>query len=85
MDFKDVILGYKKYVEPFLAILVVIGLIYSGAMLYQNYQAKKDIALECGWADEEARCWCEKNDVLLYEAFDRGEIPEVVFDVEMDK
>lgn len=85
MEFKDFVLGYKKYVEPFLAILVVIGLIYSGTMLYQNYQAKKDIALECGWEDEEARCWCEKRDVIAAEMFQRGESPEVIFDVGMDK
>ena len=85
MEFKDFVLGYKKYVEPFLAILVVIGLIYSGTMLYQNYQAKKNIALECGWADEEARCTCVKNDVIAAEMFKRGESPEIILDVELDK
>ncbi len=85
MDFRDVVLGYKKYVEPFVAIFVLVGLIYSGFMLYENYYAKKDIAKECGWVDEEVRCRCEKNWVVGIENEMSGIMPEVILDVEMDK
>ena len=85
MDFKEVVVYYKKYVEPFIAIFVLLGLIYSGFMLYENYHAKKDIAVECGWVDEDVRCTCDKSLVIATENEMRGIIPEVILDVEMDK
>jgi len=75
MDFNDGVSSYKRYVEPFLAIFVVIGLIYSGTMLYQNYQAKKDIALECGWVEEDVRCTCERSEVIAWENSMKGITP----------
>ena len=85
MDFKDVVVGYKRYVEPFIAVFVLIGLVYAGFMAYNSNQINKDIAKECGWVDEEARCTCEKNAVIAAENEMRGIIPEVILDVDMDK
>lgn len=84
MEFNDVVFVYKKYIEPFIALFVLIGLIYSGFMGYENYQAKKNIASECGWSDEDVRCWCEKGYVVAAEnrmIDDIGEMGEVIFDV----
>lgn len=67
MEFSDIVKNYKKYVEPFIAILILIGIAYSCIMLYQNYQAKQDIAKECGWEEEGVRCWCKKSYVEMME------------------
>ena len=85
MDFEEVVLIYKKYVEPFIAFFVLLGLIYAGVMLYENYQAKKNIAAECGWVEEDVRCTCERSAVIAAENQMRGMMPEVPFDVEVDK
>lgn len=88
MEFIHVVSMYKRYVEPFIAIFVLIGLAYTCFMLYENHQAKKDIARECGWAEDDVRCWCKKSDVIASENLIRGEVGEfgeVLFNVSLAK
>ena len=85
MDIHELVGFYKKYIEPFIAIAVLLGLIYAGIMLNENYQAKKDIAAECGWGDEEVRCVCEKRDVITAEKLRYNEIGDIVLNVSLDK
>lgn len=83
MRYDDIVVIYKRYVEPFIAIFVLIGLLYSCVMLYQNYQAKQDIALECGWTDEDVRCTCERSKVIAAENRMRDEFGEVNLNVSL--
>lgn len=85
MDFDDVVLKYKRYVEPFIAIFVLMGLIYAGFMGFENYQAKKVIAKDCGWDDGEVRCLCSKEFVLARDISLVDDFDEVIFDVDMDR
>ena len=52
---------FKKRIEPFIAISVLILLIILAIQLYEDNQLKKEISKECGWVDEEYQCYCEKK------------------------
>lgn len=65
ITFDKIVKSYKKYVEPFLAIIIVVGIIYACISGYQNLQEKKQIAENCGWGDEEVKCWCQKSDYVI--------------------
>lgn len=60
---KLVILFYKKYLEPFFAIFIFFLLFSTGILLYQDNQLKKEISQNCGWIDEDYRCYCQKHDI----------------------
>lgn len=85
MSFDDAARIYKRYVEPFIAIFVLLGLIYACFMLKENYQAKRNIAEECGWNDGDVRCWCEKSQVIAAENRIHGELGEVIINVSLDE
>ncbi|MCK4648056.1 hypothetical protein KAT51_00890 [bacterium] len=78
-------MNYKRYVEPFIAIFILLGLMYACVMGYQNYQAKKDIAKDCGWDDGEVRCLCSKIFVLSKEIALEDHYEEVLFNVSLDE
>ena len=62
--FDKIVKNYKRYVEPFLAIFIFIGLIFALIGLWHDYNDRKLIAENCGWQDEDVKCWCRKSDYL---------------------
>jgi hypothetical protein len=52
---------YKRKIEPFIAIFILIFLIVGCVLLYQDNQLKKEISSNCGWEEENYVCYCEKN------------------------
>ena len=58
---------YNKYIEPFTAIFIVILLciLISRISAYNNLQ--EEIAQNCGWEEEDTRCYCEKGAVVAWE------------------
>ena len=67
LTFDKVVKTYKRYIEPFLAILILLGLIYAGVMMWENRGTQKEIAINCGWVGEDTRCFCQKSDVIAWE------------------
>jgi len=65
MDTSDekIISFYKKNIEPFIAIFILTLMIMGCILLYQENQLKKEISKNCGWVDENYRCYCEKNTI----------------------
>lgn len=59
----DLIKFYKKRIEPFVAIGILLMLITMAALLYNEHQLKQEISDNCGWDGEDYRCYCQKSDV----------------------
>jgi len=62
-DKDEIVSFYKKRIEPFVAIFILVFLIVGCILLYQDNQLKKEISKNCGWEKEDYKCYCEKNDV----------------------
>lgn len=58
---------YKKYIEPFIAVavLIMVCILVAKLSAYNNFQ--KEISENCGWGTEDTRCYCEKGDVIAWE------------------
>jgi len=73
MRYEDVIGFYKKWVEPFFALVVLLMVVILVAKLtaYNNFQ--EEIATNCGWEEEDTRCFCQKGDVIAAENEIKGQ------------
>jgi hypothetical protein len=67
---------YKKYIDPFtaVAVLIMVCILVFQLVNYNNLQ--KEIAENCGWELEDTRCYCEKSSVLNWENQKMGELPD---------
>lgn len=63
MDFKEMIIK----LQPYFAIGIFISLTSLSILLYQENNITKTISKECGWAEENFRCICEKSEVIEME------------------
>lgn len=61
MDFATL---FKKRIEPFIALGILIILIILVVQLYNGNELRTEISQNCGWEDEDYRCFCEKSDVI---------------------
>lgn len=55
---------FKKRIEPFIALGVLIVLIVLAIQLYNGLQLREEINQNCGWEDENYRCFCEKSEAM---------------------
>ncbi len=55
---------FKKRIEPFIAIGVLIIVIIICFQLYNGLQLREEINQNCGWEDENYRCFCEKSEAM---------------------
>ncbi len=55
---------FKKRIEPFIAIgiLIIVAIIFF--QLYNGLQLREEINQNCGWEDENYRCFCEKSEAM---------------------
>ena len=56
----DIKIALKK-IEPFIAISILIFLIITSTLLYQENKITKKISKDCGWGEEDYYCVCEKS------------------------
>lgn len=78
----EIIMFYKKRIEPFMAIFIIALLITGLVLLYQDNKLKKEISKSCGYETEKYICYCEKNDIDNFklkqqELYDGGYDPDV--------
>jgi len=81
MNFKDF---YFKYIEPFTAVAVLIMVCILVARLSSYNNLQKEIAENCGWDDEDTRCYCEKGDVVAWDNSVKDEINLSFLDIGED-
>lgn len=62
-----VVIFFKKYILPFIALFIVVLLfmVFNGLRDYKALQG--EINENCGWGEEDYKCYCEKNDVEAIE------------------
>jgi hypothetical protein len=77
----EFLIFFRKYIEPYLAVGILIFLIISSSLLVKEYNQRKHIAETCGWADEDTRCFCQRSDVIRMENELKGIIIDNEFNV----
>ncbi len=65
--YSDKIILFLKKIEPVVAVAVLLFLVITSTMLYQNNKLYSKIAKDCGWSKDDWRCACEKSDVIEME------------------
>lgn len=58
---------FARKIEPFIAVAVIVLLIILALLLYKDNQLKKEISINCGWGEEDYKCYCEKSDIAFIE------------------
>lgn len=87
MDSDKLLVFFRKRVEPFIALGVLVILIILSYQLYQGNNLREEISLSCGWETEDYRCFCEKSEAMAIKAkidnnftIDLGEVDYVQVD-----
>lgn len=87
MDSEKFIIFFKKKIEPFIALAVLILLLILVVQLYNGNELRTEISKNCGWEDEDYRCFCEKSEAMAIKnkmdnnfSFDVGEVEYVSMD-----
>ena len=55
---------FRKRIEPFMVVGVIIILLIICLQLKTGLELREEISKNCGWEDEDYRCYCEKTDAL---------------------
>lgn len=55
---------FRKRIEPFIALGVLIIMIILCVQLYNGNELRTEISQNCGWEYEDYRCFCEKSEAL---------------------
>ena len=64
MDEDKFMIFFRKRIEPFIAVAVLILL---GILLFQVMQGnelREEISQSCGWGEEDFHCFCEKSEAM---------------------
>lgn len=64
MDYDKFVLFFRKYIEPFAALGVLIILFLLYMQLSTGNELREEISQNCGWGDEEYSCFCEKSKAM---------------------
>ena len=86
MEFGGFTVFFKKKIEPFIALAVLILLIILAFQIIKGNELREEISENCGWGEEDYRCFCKKSEALfiLSEMEGRPELGEFK-DVSMDR
>lgn len=68
MDIDKFLIFFRKRIEPFIALGVLILLILLSVQLYNGNELRTEISKNCGWEDEDFRCFCEKSEAMMIKA-----------------
>lgn len=64
MEKSKFIIFFKRRIEPFIALGVLILLIVLVVQLYKGNELREEISETCGWEGEDYRCFCEKSEAM---------------------
>ncbi len=64
MDEEKLIVFFKKRIEPFIAVAVLVLLLILCFQLYQGNNLRTEISQSCGWGEEDFHCFCEKSEAM---------------------
>lgn len=64
MDSDKQLLFFRKKIEPFIALGVLIILVTLSVQLLHGNELRAEISQNCGWEDEDYRCFCEKSEAM---------------------
>lgn len=83
----EVVKFYKKYIQPFVALLILVLLIFSVSLLSQEHKLKREISENCGWEGEDYECMCRKGEVIAIQNQVRRQLNGsfLLDDVELDR
>lgn len=68
MDTDRFLTLFRKRVEPFIALGVLILLLILCVQLYNGNELREEISQNCGWGGEDFRCFCEKSEAMAIKA-----------------
>lgn len=68
MDTDKLLIFFRKRIEPFIALGVLILLIILSIQLYNGNELRTEISQNCGWGEEDYRCFCEKSAAMAIKA-----------------
>ena len=55
---------FKKRIEPFIALAVLIMLVILAFQVNHGIKLREEINENCGWEDEDFKCFCEKTKAM---------------------
>ena len=64
MDYDKFVLLFRRYVEPFIALGVLIILVLLYINVTEGNELRTEISQNCGWEEEDYRCFCEKSEAI---------------------
>lgn len=64
MNYDKFLPFFRRYIEPFIALGVLILLILLSVQLKNGNELRGEISTNCGWGEEDYRCFCEKSEAL---------------------
>lgn len=87
MNYDKFLPFFRRYIEPFIALGVLIILILLSVQLYNGNELRTEISQNCGWGEEDYRCFCEKSEALAIQSkmYNLGVIDEEVPYVQVDR
>ena len=87
MDTDKFLIFFRKRIEPFIALGVLILLIILAVQLNNGNNLRTETSEKCGWENEDYRCFCEKSEAMAIKnkidnnfSFDIGEVEYVQMD-----
>lgn len=89
MDGEKLTIFFKKRIEPFIAVAILVVLVILSVQLMNGNELREEISQTCGWEEEDYRCFCEKSEAMAIKnkidgiedfSFDLGEDTDVQVD-----
>lgn len=68
MNTDEFTIFFRKRIEPFMVIGVLIILVFIGVQLYNGNNLRTEISQNCGWGEGDFRCFCEKSEAMAIKA-----------------
>lgn len=87
MNYDKFLPFFRRYIEPFIALGVLILLILLSLQLSNGNELREEISQNCGWEEEEYRCFCEKSKAMeiQHQMYNFDNSVEEVLYVKMDR
>lgn len=64
MNYDKFLPFFRRYIEPFIALGILIILVTLSVQLYNGNELREEISQNCGWGEEDYRCFCEKSEAM---------------------